>query len=61
MNDALALFHGKSLLQERLKIKKWDEMTQEDYQELLNSQYTNDYIEKLWIYKMMIFHLFIYE
>ena len=37
MNDALALFHGKSLLQERLKIKKWDEMTQEDYQELLNS------------------------
>ena len=48
MNDALALFHGKSLLQERLKIKKWDEMTQEDYQELLNSQYTNDYIEKLW-------------
>ena len=48
MNDALALFHGKPLLQERLKIKKWDEMTQEDYQELLNSQYTNDYIEKLW-------------
>ena len=37
MNDALALFHGKPLLQERLKIKKWDEMTQEDYQELLNS------------------------
>lgn len=48
MNDALALFHGKPLSQERLKIKKWDEMTQEDYQELLNSQYTNDYIEKLW-------------
>ena len=48
MNDALALFHGKPLLQERLKIKKWDEMTQEDYKELLNSQYTNDYIEKLW-------------
>lgn len=48
MNDALALFHGKSLPQEILKIKKWDEMTQEDYQELLNSQYTNDYIEKLW-------------
>ena len=37
MNDALALFHGKPLSQERLKIKKWDEMTQEDYQELLNS------------------------
>ena len=29
-------------------LTKWDEMTQEDYQELLNSQYTNDYIEKLW-------------
>ena len=55
MNDALALFHGKPLLQERLKIKKWDEMTQEDYQELLNSQYTNDY----GLTKMMLFNLFI--
>ena len=43
-------FTGKEIeeVSERLKIKKWDEMTQEDYQELLNSQYTNDYIEKLW-------------
>lgn len=34
-------------------------MTQEDYQELLNSQYTNDYIEKLWFNQMMLFNLFI--
>lgn len=34
-------------------------MTQEDYQELLNSQYTNDYIENYGLTKMMLFNLFI--
>ena len=48
MNEALSLFHGKPLQKERLKIKQWNDFNQDDYQELLKSQYTNDYIEKLW-------------
>lgn len=60
MNEALSLFHGKPLQKERLKIKQWNDFNQDDYQELLKSQYTNDYIEKLWFNQNDVFQSLYY-
>ena len=46
INQALTSFHGKEIVQSR--IKQWKDFNKEDYEELLESGYTNNSIEKLW-------------
>ena len=48
INQALTSFHGKEIEQSRIKIKQWKDFKKEDYEELLESGYTNNSIEKLW-------------
>lgn len=48
INQALVLFHGKEIETSRIKIKQWNDLKKEDYEELLESGYTNNTIEKLW-------------
>lgn len=48
INQALTSFHGKEIEQSRIKIKQWKDFKKEDYEELLESDYTNNSIEKLW-------------
>lgn len=46
INQALTSFHGKEI--EPSRIKQWKDFNKEDYEELLESGYTNNSIEKLW-------------
>ena len=48
INQALTSFHGKEIEQSRIKIKQWKDFKKKDYEELLESGYTNNSIEKLW-------------
>lgn len=48
INQALISFHGKEIESTRIKIKQWKDFEKEDYEELLESGYTNNSIEKLW-------------
>lgn len=48
INQALTSFHGKEIESARIKIKQWKDFEKEDYEELLESGYTNNSIEKLW-------------
>lgn len=48
INQALTSFHGKEIESTRIKIKQWKDFEKEDYEELLESGYTNNTIEKLW-------------
>ncbi len=48
INQALTSFHGKEIEPSRIKIKQWKDFKKEDYEELLESGYMNNSIEKLW-------------